>query len=324
MLTFRARLRPRSATLSPWQADILFGHLCWLIRYAEGRAAVDDFLADYHRGRPPLLFSNGFPGDCLPRPLGPAPPGERGPTKAAQVRAMQAAKADKDIRWLSLDEFNACRRGERVALGQRPQVLSRRTVLKNQINRLTGGTTPVEGQDEGGHLYAADELVFVDASGVSPVGLDVSIYVKARDEALAARAEKLLKCLSRSGYGAKKSAGYGHFALASWERFTDFDEAPPDADGFISLSNWTPARGDPTQGFYATMVKYGKLGESLAVSENPFKFPLLMFKAGSSFYAGAPIRDWYGRLVADIAPAAPHVVQYGYAFAVPARLDVEG
>lgn len=323
MLTFRARLRPRSATLSPWQADTLFGHLCWLIRYDDGEAALYAFLDEYLQGQPPMLFSNGFPGDWLPRPLGPAPAVEQG-TKSAQVRAMQAAKADKNVRWLHLDEFNAYRRGQGQPLDARPKLLHERTELKNQINRLTGGTTPLEEREgAGGNLYAVNEITFADRSGLSPVGLDVSIYVRARDEEQAERARELLQRLARSGYGAKKSAGYGHFTLAAWKPFTGLAAPPPDANGFISLSNWTPAPGDPTRGFYATLVKYGKLGEGLAAAESSFKFPLIMFRAGSSFYSDAPPRNWYGRLVENIAPAAPSVVQYAFAFAVPARLNEE-
>jgi CRISPR-associated protein Csm4 len=322
-LTYRATLHPRSATLTPWQADTLFGHLCWLMRYADGEASLQAFLAEYRRGAPPLLFSDGFPGDWLPRPLVPPPGLPRERAKAAQVRAMREAKAGKGVRWVSLDEFNTLRRGQPVTLTPRPALAAQRTVLKNQINRLTFGTTPALEEVGGGNLYNADELAFVQAAGLKRLGLDVSLYVRARDADWAARARELLRGLSQGGYGAKKTAGYGHFDLVSWEAFTGLDEPPSGANGFISLSNWVPAGGDPTQGFYATMVKYGKLGEEWARSENPFKFPLIMLTAGSSFYAPAPIREWYGRLVEGIAPAEPRVVQYSYAFAVPARLAEE-
>ncbi len=135
--------------------------------------------------------------------------------------------------------------------------------------------------------------------------------------------EHWLSRLAQSGYGAKKSAGYGHFEFVDLERFTGFEEVPVGVNGFISLCHWVPALEDPTEGFYARMVKYGKLGEELASSDNPFKFPLVMLTAGSSFYAEGPIRDWYGRLVEGVAPADSRVVQYGYAFVVAARLGGE-
>ncbi len=323
MLTYRATLRPRSATRSPWQADTLFGHLCWLILYQEGEAGLNTFLSEYRQSAPPLVFSDGFPGDWLPRPIVPMREATPDRAKAAQVRAMQEAKAGRDVRWVTLDEFNALRRGEKATLTARLTLKGHRTVLKNQINRLTGGTTPMDEEAEGGNLYSVDELMFVDASGATRVGFDVSVYVKVRDEGWADRAQMLLRQLAESGYGAKKSAGYGHFSLAKWEAFTGFDDPQLEPNGFISLSNWIPARGDPTQGFYTTRVKYGKLGEELANSDNPFKFPLIMLAAGSSFYAGGPPREWYGRLVSGVAPADERVVQCGYAFAVPARLVEE-
>jgi CRISPR-associated protein Csm4 len=321
MLTYRATLKPKSATRTPWQADTMFGHLCWLILYGQGEAVLNEFLASYQANDPPLLFSNGFPGDWLPRPLLPARPIDAGRPKQRQVDLMQQAKATKGIRWVSLAEFNRLRRGEPVELEPRPGVSGNRTILKNQINRLTFGTTPIDDEPGGGNLFNADELAFVDDSGPRPVGLDITIYLKVKDEAWAGRAETWLNQLALSGYGAKKSVGYGHFELARWERFTAFDDAPQNANGFIGLSNWVPAANDPTDGYYQRLVKYGKLGEALANADNPFKFPLIMLRAGSSFYTGEAIKEWYGRLVTGIAPANKDVVQYGYAFAVPARLD---
>jgi CRISPR-associated protein Csm4 len=330
MLTYRATLRPRAATLTPWQADTLFGQLCWLVRYEQGEAALEEFLAPYRGGRPTLLFSNGFPvlrsaagpRALLPRPLAPSHQALAGEKKADRLGAMRQAKESKGVRWVTLEDFNALRRGESVALPRLPAVESARPVLKNLINRLTGGTTALEEQPGGGNLYGLEEIAFVDKSGLDPVGVDLHVYVRAEDESWGERARALLGQLARSGYGAKKSSGYGQFSVESWERFTGFDEPLAGANGFVSLSNWVPARADPVRGYYAALVKYGKLGEEFASSENPFKFPLTMLAAGSAFYDPVP-REWYGRLVAGLAPADERVVQYGYAFAVPASLPEE-
>jgi CRISPR-associated protein Csm4 len=322
MLTYRAMLRPLSAMRSPWQADVLFGHLCWLIRYEEGEQALGEFLEPFRQGTPPLVFSNGFPGDDLPKPLVPRRADRFRRTKAAQVAIMEAATANKAIDWISLEQFNQLRRGEQISLERRSDVKSSRTVLKNQINRLTGGTTPVDDMAGGGNLYNVEELAFVDRAAPQQM-IEISIYVRVADATWARRAEDLLRRLAKSGYGAKKSAGYGHFEVTSWTPFTGFDEPLLQANGFIGLSHWVPARTDPTNGFYQTFIKYGKLGEELANSENPFKFPLLMLTAGSTFYVDGPVQEWYGRLVEHIAPGDPRIVHYGYAFVVPAHC-VEG
>jgi CRISPR-associated protein Csm4 len=324
MDTYRARLRMRSATLTPWQADTLFGHWCWLILYNEGEPQLEEFLGAFAEGEPPLALSNGFPIDdsvsWFPRPLLPRPP-IRSSRKSEVIKAMEMAKSAKSVRFVTLEEFNLLCRGDEVAFGERKKVHHARPVLKNQINRLTGTTTP--GDDGGGgNLYSVDETTFVDRSSVEPRPLEVAVYVKAKDARWASRAEMLFEYLAESGYGAKKSAGYGQIQRVVWEAFDGFAE-PEGANGFVSLSNWVPAASDPRVGFYDTLVKYGKLGEGLAAAENPFKFPLIMLTAGSAFYVEGSIADAYGRLVAGIAPGASRVVQYGFAFAVPARLARE-
>lgn len=326
MLTYRATIRPYAATRSPWQADMLFGHLCWLIRYEEGTPALLDFLEFYRRGEPPMLFSNGFPGNWLPRPLLPPAALPTDQPKHVRLRARQQMRAAEEQPWLDLEAFNTLRSGRPVPPATiRPRLSSNRTIFKQPVNRLSGSatvpTSPTDDPDQGTR-YPGTEWAYLDQTTVPPAGLDISMYVRVRDSLWARRAENLLRRLSRSGYGAKKSSGYGHFGVI-WEQFDGFDAEPPEANGFISLSHWTPARDDPTDGFYNLMVKYGKLGEELATSVNPFKFPLTMLTAGSAFYADAPIRNWYGRLVTGIAPVNPQVVQYAFAFALPARLTGE-
>lgn len=320
METYRLTLRLRSATRTPWQADTLFGHLCWQLLYDEGEAALQELLAACRDGTPPFVLSNGFPRDWLPRPLLPPAPRAAAGSKEALVRGMEEAKAGKQIRWVRVAEFEGLRRGEAVTLGPREMPTQVRTVLKNQINRLTGGTTGFDEDEAGsGHLYAVDEFSF-EADGAAR-GCDVVVYARVVNDVWAARVHRLFEGVAAGGYGARKSAGYGHFEVADWERYGLFDAPLPSANGFVSLSNWVPAQSDPTDGRYTTLVKYGKLGEGLAVSENPFKFPLLMLVAGSTFWTGAVPRPWYGRLVEKVAPHfQDEVVHGGYALAVPVVL----
>lgn len=293
MKTYRAVLRPRSAARTPWQADTLFGHLCWQLRYEQGEPALADLLARYRAGEPPLLLSDGFPAGWLPRPLGPG---------------------HTDAGWVTLANFMAICSGEPPEPGAGPSFRSGRVELRGSA--LRAGL----GDPAGTHTYYASELAYADAPQGQPAGLDIHLYLRAADDGWAERAHSWLAELARGGYGARKSAGYGQLALAGWEPWPAFDQAPAGANGFVSLANWAPARHDPTSGYYATLVKYGKLGEALASAGNPHKYPLLLLAAGSRFY-DAPARPWYGRLVEQVAVSAElPVVQYGYALAVPCRI----
>jgi CRISPR-associated protein Csm4 len=228
--------------------------------------------------------------------------------KGEGIEAARTAKEAGEVAWLALEEFGQAIQGvqavpRQVEKGKLPVT---QVTLKNQISRITGTT------GEEGNLFDFAE-VFCSA---------VSIYVKVA-EGFVEDAERLFSFIARQGYGKRKSVGYGEidFQSFTFEPFPGFG-SPAEANGFVSLSNFVPARDDPTRGAWRTMVKYGKLGEEYALHEHPFKRPLIMLVAGSSFYDQPP-RGYYGRLVEDVSASHPEVVQYGLAFAVPARLPEE-
>jgi len=301
MRLYRTVIELSSASASPWQADTLFGHLCWSLARCKGEAALNDFLEPYRQGQPPVLLSDGFPSGYLPRPRAGVPlEGHSTLPKPERVKRYRELKDRIEARWLTLEEFNRARRGETVMPGQQPEP-QERVVSKNQIDRWTntaGG--------EGGQLYDFTELWLP--------ALDIYWRIAEGYEPLV---REFLEDLQRTGYGKRKSVGYGQIEAFTVEPFNEFEEVP-DANGFVTLANFVPAASDPTEGFWMTRVKYGKLGEEAAVRGQPFKRPLIQLAVGSCFYDRS-VREWYGRLVSGIA-TDPQVVQYGYAFPLSMRL----
>ena len=307
MGTYRLRITTAAPSASPWQADTLWGHLCWLLAGRRGEAALGDFLAAYQIGEPPLVLSDGFPAGRLPRPLLP-PPAPTARTKQAGIEAARAGKANAGA-LLPFAAFEALRRGESVdSEAQVAAFTSERRVatFHNQVNRNTG--TAGGDDEESGELFTIEAIHL-------PV---VDFYLRIEADFLPLLRE-LLADLQIEGYGKRRSVGYG--ALAGWELepFDGFgDVAEPNA--FVTLSRFVPAGDDPTDGRWRTAVKFGKVG---GVTDHPFKRPLVMLTAGSWFrVAGAP-REWYGRIVPDISPAHPEALHYGLAFALPLRVSEE-
>jgi CRISPR-associated protein Csm4 len=282
-----------------WQADTIWGHLCWALRFAYGEQELVKFLAKYEKGELPLLVSNGFPGDLLPRPVLPD-------KQVAERKEFAAAKSNRKIAWLTPAEFERSLKGDDSALSEKESGLSSVT-LKNQINRLTGTTGGKEVDTAAGRLFSFPQRHLET----------VSIYANVADDFLET-ARELFDSVSKSGYGKRKTVGYGQFTIKSFDEFPGF-RSPDDANGFTTLSNFVPAADDPTRGYWGILVKYGKLGEDFAITGNPHKRPLVMFKAGSCFY-DSPIRNYYGRLVKGLSPQYPAVAQYGYALPVPLKL----
>ena len=301
----RISLRLASPTLTPWQADTIFGHLCWALAYLEGPGYLDVFLGLYDLGEPPLVISDGFPGDLLPRPLLAARPPKRASLDDQRADFRQSKQA-KEARLLTPDEFEQACGGQIVRPTSQPSFPKQSVSMHNQISRLTGTTGPQ------GTLYSLEELALDEAYGGR-----LSIYALVSPDFVSGL-RRCLAYLQASGYGKRKSAGYGAIAEARLEPFAGFPELEG-ANGFISLSSFVPAAGDPARGAWNTLVKRGKLGEEYATAGNPFKRPVLMLTAGSCFY-DRPVRPYYGRLVHDVHPDYPEVVQYGLALAVSARL----
>jgi len=294
-----------SWTGSSWQSDTIFGHLCWNLRYLYGESELTRFLDGYTDDHPPMLLSNGFPEDLLPKPILPPSLMDITLPLEEQRHHFRLSKNIRDRVYLSREEFEGVLKGEEIHTVLQDEVEEtneiKRITYKNQIDRLTGTT------GDGGQLFSFEESYWES----------VSVYLKV-DESHADLVEKLFRELENTGYGKRKSVGYGHVHKVYFDSFEDFS-APADANGFVTLSNFVPSARDPTSGYWKYIVKYGKTGEIYSQEETAFKKPLLMLLAGSTFYA-SPCREFYGRLVNGISPPLPQVVQYAYALPVPIKL----
>ena len=295
---YKVTLSLAGPTGTPWQADTIFGHLCWVLRHRHGESALQQFMEPFLRGQPSFLISDGFPSGLLPRPLSHTTPHHDTP------QALREQREARKLAYLAEQDFLRALRGESF-IPQPPKqdasLSSSRVTTKNQISRLTGTT------GQGGQLFSFIEYW-------TP---RVTIYLRIRD-GNDAQVRELFQGLAQAGYGKRKSVGYGAITSHTFEPFDGFP-APQGANAFVSLSPFVPAATDPTEGRWRTMVKYGRLGEEFALDENPFKRPLLMLTAGSVFF-DTPVREFYGRMVSGMSLVHPEVVQYGYALPVPMRL----
>ncbi|MFP4687820.1 MAG: type III-A CRISPR-associated RAMP protein Csm4 [bacterium] len=184
----------------------------------------------------------------------------------------------------------------------RPDIKLKTTeTIKNSINRLTGSSRKMWGQEE---IYWPD-------------GFD--IYFKVFDDSYRDLIEELLQDLQMSGYGSNKSNGKGHFEIESIEEI-DLP-APAQANAFVSLSSFVPEQGDPLDGNYGIRVKRGKIGEGFPGKISPFKRPALMLETGSTFNVENP-DHYYGSLLDNIH-FNPEIRHYAYCFPLYVRLTNE-
>lgn len=301
MIWYKVSFKMHSWTASAWQADTVFGHLCWAMLHLQGEDKLAAFLNEYKAGSPPLLLSNGFPADLLPVPICEPAQLDVSLDIEKQKQQLSVLKEQSKIQFTVLADFNSFLSGRPCQLKEPQYVSESRSTLKNRLDRQSGTTTP------GGQLFNFEEHY-------TP---EISIYLKLRPD-FKPMAEKLFGYLKDTGYGKRKSVGYGQIEKMEITQFSGF-ASPPKSNGFVSLSNFTPAAGDPVTGRWKTIIKYGRMGEAYAQEDHAFKKPLVMLAAGSTFYSDTQ-REFYGRMVHGLNPHYPQALHYAFALPVPMQL----
>src|SRR5579871_2651007 len=229
MQTYRLTFDLASPYLTPWQADTLFGHLCWALVRLEGTHALGHFLERYQVDDAPLLLSDGFPPDRFPRPLLPL---SRLPDAGLpdQMAAARRGKALRDSKWLTGEQFVQMLRGEipETSMASFSDLASSEqpfTILNNAINRLTGTTS---GQDGAGNLFVLEGEATTKRVVFLRVAEDLDIDWRS-----------LFQEVAQTGFGKRKSVGYGAIRHLEIEPLEGFGE-PDAANGFVSLSSFVP------------------------------------------------------------------------------------
>lgn len=127
--------------------------------------------------------------------------------------------------------------------------------------------------------------------------------------------QQILHDVFTLGYGKKKSSGYGQFEVLDFSEFTQLIESS-EGNSFYVLGNFLPSTEDAIIPIgYDINTKYGKFGEGLSQSENPFKNPIAFLTAGSCFKVESLI-PYYGRITneSEISTYHKEMIQFGMPF----------
>lgn len=312
MQLYRITVKPIMSFSSQLQSDTFFGAFCWSYRYYCSETELEHLLKAMREGKPPVIFSNAFPKDTLPLPLGIRDTSmnfENIEKKEERKRAFQNHKKLKGARFVRREWFEKIMAGDYngFTAGLAADGYQEQTVIHNMVSRQAGTVLKLE---ESGNLYDESEI-FTDA------GQEYDIYLlSSLDSGIL---KEVIERMFLLGIGKNKSVGKGAFEVTAWM------EEPPlptvnNANGYMALSNFVPARQDPTEGWYKTLVKYGKLDREYAASEIPFKKPVLFLQAGAVFYDDM-VKEYYGRCLEGVS-IRKEIVTSGYTIAVPMHLEM--
>lgn len=326
MKTYLLPLTQKSGLLTELQSDTIYGHFCWRLKEHLGSDKLNEFISQYKSNKPVFSLSDGLLKDeneiLFPRPLVFSKP-ELKETKSEKIIEFIQRKSDKEQKYLTLSEMNEFLKTGKVVLskqntdGKTDKLKRTRPIriedlrVSVQIDRNTLGSSE-------GKLFSYNPT-YTDSS------VSFILLIKVLDESLFEQfsCDKILKDVFNIGFGKKKSSGYGQFETGELVEFNDLEE-PTDSDAFLSLGNYLPSFGDyATPIGYDINTKYGKLGEELSQSENPFKNPIVLLRAGSCFKTTRP-NLYYGRITkeGEISSSCRFAVQFGIPFILNFRSSV--
>lgn len=328
------KIKPRTPFLTPILADTLWGLLVWAYRYLHGESKVSEFIPS-DETPPPLLVSDAFPDDYLPRPVLPLTVEQiqsflllEGVDKNSEqdLHYIAAAKRWLEKSLLPREQVWPVLTGERnfldllkdgiaeelssisLAKQKKNELITKVARRHNVIDRKRGSSRSENG------LYTHQEH---HLSGIW------RIYLRTVFPPEVLR--PLFEFVGQNGFGKRASTGCGQFELlGSFEKHKLF-EPPAGANGFMTLASSFVVEkpSDLAEAHYGFHIRRGKIGPQWGHHQpgDFLKRPLVLFKAGSIFRSSNPNREWQGKLLRQVHrnPQLP-ICHYGYAFPIACKL----
>jgi len=342
--TFEITIKARSAFATPIKGDTFFGHICWQAAYDNSLfgAPIKDLLAEYEKS-PFIVVSSAYPkiydSDrelyALKKPDLPLEMlfDLTGMDKAEIIRQRKVLKKKrwmiveksagiKDLMGLEFinDEELYQEVSKEFTDDTKKEFMfaTKSFVVEfaqphNTINRLTGTT----GEGMFAPYSTTLEFFVPEAELAVFVGVNTAISIDSVEEAL--------KRIGELGFGKDASTGLGRFDVCdvSEINFREIGHSSPNV--CYTLSPSVPGKGEYRDMYFTPFVRFGRHGDKLAKSSNPFKNPVIMADEGAVFYPkdsklfGKP---YIGSAVKGISKTLPEAVSQGYALYIP--LKVEG
>ena len=322
-------LTMRSSFGTPLQADTLFGHICWAVRFLDRdrKNKLTDFLDRYEdETAPPLLISNGFPEGYIAKPIMPPVTQKTLDDLFSAEERIENAFLIKSIKKSEILPLEVFRRLQAGSVSPRKLLEEMKCCIKDMIAEERTATVSIQhntidrikGSVRRGGLFSQEETFLGEGKERFTVYLKTN-YFSTED------LTRIFHFISTSGYGRDKSTGKGYFTFEIKEG-TDLPDAE-NPNAFMTLSSYIPKENDPTEGYYNIIHKFGKLGGTYSkgiseVNGNPFKVPLIMFSAGSVFRDGKYTQGKvYGSLLKEVHHNKD-IRHYAYAFPIGVNIEV--
>jgi len=335
-------IAPESGFGTPLKGDTVFGQFCWQAAYDSTllEGGLERWVSAYPE-RPFAVFSSAWPtleGEsvryALKRPDLPIP--MLFPAFGAKDKKERLIewKDCKDKKWmivgenldLAIESAEYLTDDELLEFaltllptaptrfgGEPPGYLCHFNQPHNSINRLSGSTGK-------GGMFAP----FTETASFYVPGAKLTLFVLIDTDAT--EIEKVCAAFERMGkwgLGKDASTGCGRFSVRKYKEVHLAKGDPPNA--CYTLAPVVPEKGFAFQSFFTPFTRFGKHGDVLVHSGNPFKNPVIMADEGAVFIPNAAEvfrKPYIGTGITNLSKAMPQSVAQGYSIYLPFRMEI--
>lgn len=307
MKTYRFTLKILSAFGTPLVGDTLFGQLCWAISHHFGEEKLQKLLKGYAEQRPFAVLSDALPQGYLPLPTL--------PSRFWAESSETDRKVLKKKQWIALADTSLPLAQWQANAKSEKDLFKKQTAdqFHNTIDRQTATT------GEGIFAPYTTENIWYQADQL------LDLYVVLDEDRLSVNeCEILLKAIGLFGFGRDASIGLGKFEVVDFAPFEY--NTPAGANAYLTLANCSPQNVDlnAERCFYQLTTRFGRHGDIKALSQNPFKKPLILAKYAAVFSPNKwQEKAFLGNGLTHISYAQQNAVHQGYAPVIPLKINFD-
>lgn len=345
MKLYEIVIKPVSGFGTPLKGDTLFGHFCWQAAYDPSllNGGLDKWIECY-QNEPFAVLSSAWPkfyrkGKFYYALRRPDLPLSFLFSSSAddKIKALKELKENKKRKWMIVDEdfslalesakyvadFELLEMAQNQVSGETERIMRGKAHREfytefmqqhNTINRLT--STTGEGMfapfSETSFFYYPETELAIFAL-IDERATDIERFMEAFER------------IGRTGFGRDASTGYGQFGMGKWEE--KHLPSNDSANACYALAPVVPEKDKFSDMYFTPFVRFGKHGDRLAKSGNPFKNPVVMADEGAVFMPkenDAFKKPFIGTAVLNTSKIEQHtVVHQGYAPYLPIRLEMK-
>ncbi len=329
MKVYEITIQPVTGFGTPLKGDTLFGHLCWQIAYDDkvlGKGIGD--LLNVYRERPFAVLSSACPSfvqdgkRCYAMRTPALPMDWIFNLPADKKEKIAKRKEYKNKVWMVFEKGRPLSSFKEIQFlddaGLAAKMNDRKpnvpyAQMRNKMNRLTGRTGEGFAPFVVNRQVYSPETELVLFAGIDPGLADI---------------DGIRECLERTGetgFGKDASTGLGRFRICGCVEVDLVRMGSKTPNACYTLSPCVPGKDMFTNIYFNPFTRFGRHGDILAKSRNPFKNPVIMADEGAVMVPKdmemTLKRSHIGIALTGLSKAEEGTVTQGYSLYIPVNME---